>query len=68
MKIKPEDILRAEFGSLYRLAKTLGLQPNAVYQWQNRGRVPFKHIREIEVLSEGRVTRKELRPDIFGEQ
>ena len=67
MTTKPEDLLRAEFGSLYALSKKLNLQPNAVYQWQARKRVPFKHLREIEVLSEGRVTRKQLRPDIFGE-
>jgi DNA-binding transcriptional regulator YdaS (Cro superfamily) len=57
--------LKTEFGSLYRLAQLLGLRETAVYQWKARTNVPIKHIRKIEELSEGRITREMLRPDIF---
>ena len=57
--------LKTEFGSLYRLAQLLGLRETAVYQWKARTNVPIKHIRKIEDLSEGRITREMLRPDIF---
>jgi DNA-binding transcriptional regulator YdaS (Cro superfamily) len=29
--------------------------------------VPIKHVRKIEELSKGRITRKMLRPDVYGE-
>jgi DNA-binding transcriptional regulator YdaS (Cro superfamily) len=57
--------LKTEFGSLYRLAQLLGLRETAVYQWKARTNVPIKHIRKIEELSDGRITREMLRPDIF---
>ena len=59
--------MRVEFGSLYRLSQLLGLTTNAVYQWQNGRKIPLRHIKTIEGLSEGRITRLEMRPDIFGE-
>jgi DNA-binding transcriptional regulator YdaS (Cro superfamily) len=57
--------LKVEFGTLYRLATLLGIRETAVYQWQSRTNIPIKHIRKIEQLSEGRITREMLRPDIF---
>ena len=57
--------MRVEFGSLYRLSQLLGLTTNAVYQWQNGRKIPLRHIKTIEALSEGRITRLEMRPDIF---
>jgi DNA-binding transcriptional regulator YdaS (Cro superfamily) len=57
--------LKTEFGSLYRLAQLLGLRETAIYQWKARTNIPIKHIRKIEELSEGRITREMLRPDIF---
>ena len=59
--------LKVEFGSLYRLAQLLGLRETAIYQWKARTNVPVKYVRKIEQLSEGRITRKMLRPDLFGE-
>ncbi len=56
--------LKAEFGSLYKLAMLLEVRETAVYQWKKRG-IPIKHIRKIEELSEKRVTRQMLRPDLF---
>ena len=57
--------LKTEFGSLYRLAQLLGLRETAIYQWKARTNIPIKHIRKIEELSQGRITREMLRPDIF---
>ena len=60
--------LKTEFGSLYRLAQLLGLRETAIYQWKARCKgIPIKHLRKIVELSEGRLTREMLRPDIFGE-
>ena len=59
--------LKTEFGSLYRLAQLLGLRETAIYQWKARTNVPIKHVRKIEELSKGRITRKMLRPDVYGE-
>ena len=56
--------LKVEFGSLYKLAMLLEIRETAVYQWRNRG-IPIKHLRKIVELSEGRITREMLRPDIF---
>lgn len=64
-KDKRFQLLRVEFGSLYRLAQILGLTTNAVYQWQNGRNIPIKYLKLLETLSEGRLTRQMLRPDLF---
>lgn len=55
------------FGSQAALAKALAVTPMAVGQWANPGahsrRVPPKQCVRIEALTEGRVTRRQLRPD-----
>jgi len=63
--MKPFDALRVEFGVLANLAPLLGVRENAVYQWAKRGQIPIKHVRKLEELSEGRLTAKILRPDLF---
>lgn len=59
------ELLKMEFGSLYRLSKILGVTPNAVYNWQTRRTIPLKHMRVICALSEGRIAKESLRPDLF---
>lgn len=50
------------------LAKALGLTAPCVYQWLNGTRpVPAERCRAIEAACGGKVTRYELRPDVFGE-
>lgn len=61
------ELMRQEFGSLYRLAQLLGITPNVVYCWQVNNRVPVKYVKQIEALSEKRIDRAILRPDVFGE-
>lgn len=57
--------LKTEFGTLYKLAILLGIRETAIYQWKSRTNIPIKHVRRIEELSNGRITREMLRPDIF---
>ncbi|MEG3641275.1 transcriptional regulator [Magnetococcus sp. PR-3] len=45
------------------VAKSLGISPSAVSQWQ---RCPAERVLEVERLSQGRVSRYLLRPDVFG--
>ncbi len=55
------------FGSQSALARELKIKPQAVQQWVHRRRVPVERAIQIERATNGRVTRYELRPDIFGE-
>ena len=62
--MKPTDLLKIEFGSLKNLAEKLDLRPNTVVLW-GQTHIPFKYLRAIEELSELRLTREQLRPDLF---
>jgi DNA-binding transcriptional regulator YdaS (Cro superfamily) len=50
-------------GGQVKLAKALGVTPQAVSQWVAKGRVPPERCAEVERASG--VGRHELRPDIF---
>ena len=63
--MKPFDALKLEFGVLANLAKPLGVRENAIYQWSKRGTIPIKHIRTLIEMSDGRLTKEVLRPDLF---
>lgn len=55
-------------GSQAALAKSLGVKPQYVWNWLNRdGKVPAEQVIPIEVATEGKVTRHELRPDLYPE-
>jgi DNA-binding transcriptional regulator YdaS (Cro superfamily) len=45
------------------LARLLDISPSAISQWV---RVPYRRALQIEARTAGRVTREELRPDLFG--
>ena len=62
--MNPMDLLKIEFGSLKDLADKLNLRPNTVYLW-GQTNVPFKYLKQIEELSEHKLTREMLRPDLF---
>ena len=53
-------------GNQARLAELVGVNPMAVSHWKSR-KVPASRCMAIEVATDGRVTRQDLRPDIFGE-
>ena len=57
--------LQLEFGTLGNLASKLGIKEAAVYMWVSRKQIPLKHIRKLIELSEGRLTKEMLRPDLF---
>ena len=59
-------LLQAEFGTLDELSKLLGVKNTAVYNWIARQQIPIRHIKKLNVLSEGRLTKEMLRPDLFG--
>lgn len=49
------------------LARTLHVSQPVVWQWANGRRpVPAERCRDIEQATAGRVTRYQLRPDVFG--
>lgn len=59
------DIVRKaikEAGGPKSLARALGCTPQAFYQWDV---VPRGRVLEIEEATGGKVTRHELRPDIY---
>lgn len=58
------DLLKIEFGTLKTLAEHLNLSPNNVYLW-GQTNVPFKYVKKICELSNGRLTAEMLRPDLF---
>lgn len=52
-------------GSKYQIAKQLGIPNPNVYQWFKGKKIPYKHVLTLEKLTEGRVKRWELRPDVY---
>jgi len=55
-------------GSQEALASNLKIRSPSISEWRKRGRVPAERCLEIERLTDNRVTRYELRPDVFGKQ
>ncbi len=52
-------------GGARRLAEALSVTGPAVDQWRKRHRIPAEHILAVEKLTDGFVTRYQLRPDIY---
>lgn len=63
------NILQRAYQDTYRsrsrFAAALGVTPEAVRKWE-RSRVPAERCLEIEAISNGAVSRYDLRPDVFG--
>jgi DNA-binding transcriptional regulator YdaS (Cro superfamily) len=54
-------------GGQSALAEALGVTPSAVNQWVKGNRpIPAERCIPIEVATGGKVTRYDLRPDVFG--
>ena len=53
------------FGSQSKLARAMGINPMTVSQWKRKG-MPAIRAAQIERLTNGKVTRAELLPEIFG--
>lgn len=54
-----EDISQVEF------AKRLGVSPGAVWQWINGYKMAAENVLPIESATGGKVTRHDLRPDLY---
>lgn len=52
-------------GSLTALAKLIGRRQSTLWTWAVNGKPPAEVCGEIEAAVEGRVTKHDLRPDIF---
>jgi DNA-binding transcriptional regulator YdaS (Cro superfamily) len=63
--MNPFELLRFEFGTLSRLASMLSITESAIYMWSQKGTIPVRHLKKIEALSEGRLTKEMLRSDVF---
>lgn len=50
-------------GGLTPVAKYFGVTPQAIYKWEV---IPATRCIQMETLLEGRMTRYEMRPDVFG--
>jgi DNA-binding transcriptional regulator YdaS (Cro superfamily) len=64
----PDAILKAKqlFKTQEEMAKACGVSQNSVFNWLKGNTKPTgKSARLIEIATGGRVTREELRPDIF---
>jgi hypothetical protein len=52
-------------GGPQKLAQALDVTPMAISQWKKRG-VPPERAVDIEIAVKGKVTRYQLRPELFG--
>ena len=59
------EVAIADVGSQGAVARALGITRQAVTFWVRTGRLPAERAIELEELTEGRVTREMLRPDLF---
>ena len=59
------EILAREWETQAAAARAIGMSQQAIPRWSREG-IPPKHAVAIERVTQGRITREELRPDIFG--
>ncbi len=52
-------------GSQTKLAQACGSKQQHVWNWLHRDDVPIERAIQIEVITNGEVTKEELRPDFF---
>ena len=54
-------------GGQNKLAEALNVTPQAVNKWVKADRAPAERVIEIERVTNGEITRHELRPDLYPE-
>ena len=52
-------------GSQSKLAVKLGITAQAVQQWVEKGQPPAERVLDIERATDGKITRHQLRPDLY---
>lgn len=60
-----DKAIKALKGNQSELARKIGVTPQAVQQWSKSGKVPAERVLDIEAATDGKVTRHDLRPDIY---
>jgi len=53
-------------GSQSELARRVGVRQGTLWKWLKKGIAPAEHVLAIERATNGKVTRYQLRPDVFG--
>ncbi len=53
--------------SHYELAEYFGILESSIYQWRKNG-IPANRIIDIEIFTKGKLSRHQIRPDIFGKR
>ena len=53
-------------GSQSELARRIGVRQGTLWKWLRKGVAPAEHIVAIERATNGKISRYELRPDVFG--
>lgn len=66
MNATPLEIAIRLAGGVPTVAKTMDISQPAVHRWRARGKAPAGRVIDLERATGGRVTRYELRPDVFG--
>jgi len=66
MKTSPVQKAIDLAGSQTALGQLVGVKQQTVYCWLTKfGHIPVKHVLRLEKLFKGRLTRHEMRPDIY---
>lgn len=63
----PVEKAASILGGVDQIADAFSVSPQAVYKWINK-KIPANRCLEMEKLTNGEITRHQLRPDIFGEK
>lgn len=67
MSIQSLDSACEALGSQDKLAAAMNIRSPSISGWRKRGRVPAERCVAIELATGGKVTRHQLRPDVFGD-
>lgn len=62
--MKPLEKVTKLLGSQKMIAKVLGISQQAVSDWRSNA-IPGRHVIALEKATGGKITRYELRPDLY---
>lgn len=66
MNATPLEIAIRLAGGVPAVAKALDISQPAIHRWRARGKPPANRVIYLERATNGKVTRYDLRPDVFG--